>query len=78
MENLKKLKEAAEQGHAIAQYYLAQMYRKGKGVTQDDVQAYIRFNKASAQGMSKASKMLDELEKLMTPEQIDRAQRGSH
>ena len=44
----------AEQGDALAQYNLGVLYRKGRGVPQDDVQARQWYEKAAAQGQAKA------------------------
>ncbi len=71
-------RKAAEQGDANAQFMLGDMYENGKGVPKDYVQAYKYFNMASAQGDSTASEIRDLLEKKMTPEQIAKAQEGSH
>jgi len=43
-----------EQGNAIAQYNLGVLYRKGRGMPQDDVQARKWYDKAAAQGHAKA------------------------
>ncbi len=71
-------RKAAEQGFARAQFNLGVMYRKGQGVTKNDVRAYVWFSAAAAQGNSTASKSLDLLEKLMTPEQIAKAQQEAN
>jgi len=44
----------AEQGDAKAQYNLGVLYRKGRGVPQDDVQARQWYEKAAVQGQVKA------------------------
>jgi uncharacterized protein len=46
--------KAAEQGHAMAQYHLGQMYAWGKGVPRDDAQAARWYRKAAKQGVAKA------------------------
>ncbi|MBL0231946.1 MAG: sel1 repeat family protein [Moraxellaceae bacterium] len=51
---LKEFNEAAEQGHADAQFNLGLMYRKGQGVPQDDTQAVVWFKKAAQQGYASA------------------------
>ena len=43
-----------EQGNAIAQYNLGLLFRKGRGVPQDDVQARKWYDKAAVQGHAKA------------------------
>ncbi len=66
---------AAPAWNADAQYNLALMYKKGRGVTQDYVQAHMWFNLAGAQGKIKAVKNRDMVAKRMTPAQIAEAQR---
>jgi len=51
---LREWRPLAEQGDALAQYNLGVLYRKGRGVPQDDVQARQWYVKASAQGQAKA------------------------
>ena len=48
------LRPLAEQGDALAQYKLGVLYRKGRGVPQDDVQARQWYEKAAVQGQAKA------------------------
>lgn len=42
--------DAAEEGHMLAQYYLAIMYATGRTMPRDDVTAYSWFMKAALQG----------------------------
>ena len=56
---LREWRPLAEQGDALAQYNLGVLYRKGRGVPQDDVQARQWYEKASAQGQAKAQYNLD-------------------
>jgi|CXWL01.1.fsa_nt_gi TPR repeat protein len=51
---LREWRPLAEQGDALAQYNLGVLYRKGRGVPQDDVQARQWFAKSAAQGQAKA------------------------
>ena len=51
---LREWRPLAEQGDARAQYNLGVLYRKGRGVPQDDVQARQWYAKAAAQGQAKA------------------------
>ncbi|MEO8341791.1 MAG: tetratricopeptide repeat protein [Nitrospirota bacterium] len=51
---LREWRPLAAQGEALAQYHLGLLYRKGRGVPQDDVQARQWFAKAAAQGQAKA------------------------
>ena len=73
-------RRAAEKGDAAAQHALGTMYAKGQGVPQDFVQAHLWFNLAAArlppgEGRDMAVSNRDQIEKLMTPEQIAEAQR---
>ena len=51
---LREWRPLAEKGDALAQYNLGVLYRKGRGVPQDDVQARGWYAKAAAQGQAKA------------------------
>ena len=51
---LREWRPLAEKGDALAQYNLGVLYRKGRGVTQDDVQAREWYDKAAVQGQAKA------------------------
>ena len=51
---LREWQPLAERGDALAQYNLGMLYRKGRGVPQDDVQARKWYAKAAAQGLAKA------------------------
>ena len=53
---------------------LAICYMKGQGVSRDVVQAYKWFYLASARGYAEPRKILPELVKSMTPDQIAEAQ----
>jgi len=67
--------KAAAQGHIDAQLNLGNMYRKGQGVPQDDVEAYKWTSIAGGNGDAGAKRNLELLEKKMTPERIAEAQR---
>jgi len=49
-----KLKPAAEKGHKKAQYRLGLCYDKGRGVAEDDKQAFYWYSKSAAQDYAKA------------------------
>lgn len=51
---LREWRPLAEQGDALAQYNLGVLYRKGRGVPQDNVQTQQWYEKAAAQGQAKA------------------------
>jgi TPR repeat protein len=70
-------REAADQGNATAQYNLARMYGLGQGVSQNYVYSHMWLSLAVANGngFEIAAKTREALEKLMTPSQIEEAQR---
>lgn len=53
-----KLKAAAEKGHMKAQYRLGLCYDKGRGVPEDDKQAFRWYQKSAAQNFAKAQYQL--------------------
>jgi len=53
-----KLRKAAEQGDAKAQYGIGLMYKNGRGVSQDYAQAVAWFRKAAEQGYADAQVVL--------------------
>lgn len=55
---MNKLRPLAEQGHAGAQYGVAQLYDKGRGVAKDDAAAAGWYRKAAEQGDANACNML--------------------
>jgi len=78
-EATKWYRKAADQGDAAAQFNLGVMYDKGKGVTQDSVQALMWFTLSAAgskgEEQAEAAKFRDSISKKMTPQQIAEAQR---
>ncbi|HSQ91047.1 MAG TPA: tetratricopeptide repeat protein, partial [Nitrospiraceae bacterium] len=50
---LREWRPLAERGDALAQYNMVVLYRKGRGVPQDDVQARQWYEKAAVQGQAK-------------------------
>jgi TPR repeat protein len=67
-------REDAQKGHPHAQFMVADMYFKGQGVRQDNVEAWIWFNLALDQGYKLAGDSLVELTRKMSTEQKQRAQ----
>ena len=51
---MKWWRQAAEQGHAEAQYNLGVCYEKGEGVAQDSSEAVKWFRQAAEQGVAEA------------------------
>ncbi|MDA0692497.1 MAG: sel1 repeat family protein, partial [Nitrospinae bacterium] len=68
------MRRKSEQGFAKAQFKLGTMYVKGQGVTQDDVSAHMWFNIAGSNGHKNAVKNRGIAEKIMTQQQIEKAQ----
>jgi len=70
-------RQAAEHGHADAQYVVGLMYRDGgpRGYTKDYIQAHMWFSLAGANGDSLAVQQRDLVARKMTPGQIAEAQR---
>jgi len=58
----------------MAQYNLGLMYSNGQGVIQDNVYAHMWWNLAAANGHESARGNKDILVKLMTPQDISKAQ----
>ncbi len=71
---LMEWRPVAEQGDATAQFNLADMYKYGKGVTQDYVQAYMWWSVAGANGFEEANIHRDIVAEWMTPADISKAQ----
>ena len=67
-------RKAAEQGETHAQLQLGLCYLFGHGVPKNYVQAYKWLSLAAAQGNELAQTLVSDLEKLMTPSQIAKAQ----
>ncbi len=72
---LNYLEPLAADGDPTAQYWLGIMYFEGKGVPQDDIQAYMWLTLAADQGNRGARLGKNGLERRMNPEQITEAQR---
>jgi uncharacterized protein len=68
------IRKVAEQRDANGQVSLGEMYRDGRGVPQDYVQAYMWFNLGVAKGAMRGAVLRDAIAKQMTPEQIAEAQ----
>ena len=66
---------AAEQGNSLAYKKLGLMYEMGTGVIQDNVYAHMWWNIAASSGIKKAVKNRDLAETLMTPSQLETAQK---
>jgi len=73
-ESVKWYKLAAENGNALAQYYLSQYYAEGVGVDKDAIASHIWLNLAVSAGVSFAHEDLFRLEEKMSKKQIIIAQ----
>ena len=71
----KWFRKAAEKGVVDAQRYLGEMYSKGHGLPQDYVLAHMWSNLAGMYGIKLGADNVAEVEKLMTPDQITKAQK---
>jgi TPR repeat protein len=72
----KWFRESAEQGDASAQRNLALMYKdNGHGVPKDYILAYMWFNLSATNGKQISKVNRNEIEDLMSPQQIISAQR---
>ncbi len=75
-ETVKWCRKLAEQGDATAQNNLGMMYKTGKGVTQDFIQAHKWYTIAGGSYDGELGrKNRDAIEKRMTPDQIAEAQK---
>ena len=74
VEAVKWYRKAAEQGHAFAQSNLGVCYANGYGVEKDYAEAYAWWNLASKTNKD-AAKYRDNLEKMMSPQQVADAQK---
>ena len=66
---------AAKQGYAGAQGDLGAMYSFGRGVPKDYVEAYKWGNLAAARGNERAERLMDMVATIMTPTQVETAQK---
>ncbi len=65
---------AAKDGHFPAQFHLGVMYQKGQGVPQNYILAHMWMNLATRLGDKNWENIREGMGKLLTPEQIERAQ----
>ena len=74
-ESVRWYRKAAEQGEAIAQFNLGNMYVQGHGVAKDYVQAHLWLSLSAAQGDEDALKLRNRIARQMTSAQISEAER---
>ena len=70
-----ELEELAIWGDSTAQYNLGVMYEDGEGFPQDNIEAHKWYSFSEANGSKSGRKFRKIIEKLMTPEQITKAQK---
>ena len=73
-ETVKWYQKSASQGDADAQALLGVMYAEGKGVSQNNQEAYIWFSLAAVNGDEKYKKARDIVAKKLTSESLAAAQ----
>ena len=69
------MKRAADSDDQEANWWMAYFFQKGRHVPIDDVLAYFYANRAHALGSGHAKKLLDELERRMSRQEIAEAQK---
>ncbi len=69
------MKRAADSDDPQANWWMAHFFQKGRHVPIDDVLAYFYANRAHALGEQHAKKLLDELERRMSRQEIAEAQK---
>ena len=74
-EHVEQVREKAEAGNVDAQYALGLMYAEGRGIKQDEIQAYIWLCRAVEQGDQDAATLRYVLLSQMEPRQIAAAVR---
>lgn len=70
----RELKPLAEQGNPTAQYQVGAMYAFGNGVHKDHIFALMWANIALANGNQTGTRLINFVEKKMTPSEIETAQ----
>ncbi|MAE04928.1 MAG: hypothetical protein CMH76_01195 [Nitrospinae bacterium] len=68
-------RKSEEQGYAGAQYNLGIMYAEGRGVPRDHVLVHMWWSISSANGSENATRSKSLLENIMTPYQLEKAQK---
>ena len=72
-ERLALLRKAADQGNAKAQFTLGEMYATGRGVPQNNFQAYIWYTKAVRAGNAEAKGRVEQVKAALQPAEIRQA-----
>lgn len=74
-EGLALTRKAADQGNAKAQFVLGEMYAAGRGVPQNNFQAYVWFSRAARAGSAEAKARLEQVRAALQPAEIQQADR---
>jgi TPR repeat protein len=74
-ESLALYRKAADQGNAKAQFTLGEMYAAGRGVPQNNFQAYIWYSKAVRAGNAEAKPRVEQVKAALQPAEIQQADR---
>ena len=69
-EHAEQVREKAETGDVDAQYAMGLMYAEGRGIRQDEIQAYVWLSRAVKQGDQNAAALRYILLSHMEPRQI--------
>ena len=70
---LRELKPLAEEGHEVSLILISGMYRLGFGVEQSNIDGYMWAGVAAALESISGKKVLEDLSKIMTEDQISEA-----
>ncbi len=74
-EGLALTRKAADQGNAKAQLALGEMYAAGRGVPQNNFQAYVWFSRAARAGNAEAKARIEKVKAALQPAEIQQADR---
>ena len=74
-ERLALLRKAADQGNAKAQFALGEMYAAGRGVPQNNFQAYVWFSRAARAGNAEAKPRVEQVKAALQPAEVKQADR---
>jgi serine/threonine protein kinase len=72
-ESLALYRKAANQGNAKAQLALGEMYAAGRGVPQNNFQAYVWFSRAARAGNAEARARVEQVKAALQPAEIQQA-----
>ncbi len=67
------LRKAADQGNEKAQFTLGEMYAAGRGVPQNNFQAYVWFSRAARAGNAEAKPRVEQVKAALQPAEVQQA-----